>query len=107
MAYELSKQDIYNINCAIHDAYIPLTIDPAKPRDKNHAVAMRRIAEHVPVPRGVNYHAFMSAASIQAHAYLDEISEVEGKNRALMEYWEECDRKEKKAQKSVAQALLS
>ena len=107
MPYQLSKQDIFNINCAIHDAYIPLTIDPAKPRDKNHTVAMRRIAENVPVPRGVNYHAFMSAASIQAHAYLDEISEVEGKNKALMEYWEECDRKEKKAQKSVAQAILA
>lgn len=107
MAYRLSKQDIFNINCAIHDAYIPLTIDPAKPRDKNHAVAMRRIAEFVPIPVGVKYASFMEAAAIQAHAYLDELSEVEGKNKALMEYWEECDRKEKKAQKSVAQALLA
>ena len=107
MTYQLSKQDIFNINCAIHDAYIPLTINPAKPRDKNHAVAMRRIAEFVPIPVGVNYHAFMSAASIQAHTYLDEISEIEGKNRALMEYWEECERMEKKAQKNVARALLA
>ena len=107
MAYLLSKQDIFNINCAIHDAYIPLTIDPAKPRDKNHAISMRRIAEFVPIPVGVKYASFMEAAAIQAHAYLDELSEVEGKNKALMEYWEECDRKEKKAQKSVAQALLA
>lgn len=82
--YSLTKEDKFAIHCVIHDAYIPLTINPQFPMEKNLKKAEKLIFENCRVPVGVRIENFIASALEEAESYINWLKLTEERERAFM-----------------------